>query len=332
MWLLRVEDANVYRVESVNSAYSNITGVEKEKVIGHLSEEVICLGNTDYIRSRYNEAVQTAQVVSFFTTAQFKEGPITAEIRMIPIANEEGKVVQLLGIAHNVTHQQKARKNLLKMNLQLRELTSHLHKVREEERTNMAREIHDELGQQLTGIKMDISWLGKKINTTDENIRNRINLLLQLADGTINTVRKIAAELRPGVLYDLGLAEAIDWHSKEFSKRTGIPVTFWTNVRDRKIPPDISIHIFRILQESLTNIARHANASKVHCDLLIHESRLLLIVADDGTGFDLRVASSKMTLGLLGMKERVAMINGKHEIVASPGSGTSISIEVPIPA
>ncbi|MCW3107626.1 MAG: domain S-box protein, partial [Segetibacter sp.] len=330
MWLMNVEDANQFRFETINNAYTNITGKAKEQVIGHLLEEVIPAKNIVQVKAKYMEAVQTGQVVSFFTKALFKIGEITAEIKIIPIKNEEGKVVQLLGTGNNVTEQKKARKELLQMNVQLRELASHLQSIREDERTSIAREIHDELGQQLTVLKMDISWLNKKLMPREENIENKLKGALELIDSTINTVRKIAAELRPSILDDLGLAEAIEWQSREFTNRTGISVNYAYRGKAGKLPPAISIGIFRIFQESLTNVARHANATQVDCLLKNTGSNLSLIMTDNGVGFNLNAKGERKTLGLLGMKERVMMLNGKCHIASEPGKGTTVSVEVPL--
>jgi PAS domain S-box-containing protein len=330
MWLVNVEEANRFRFETINSAYTSITGKTKEEVIGRLLEDVIPGKNIQYVKRKYVEAVQTGKVVCFFTTALFKRGEITVEIKIIPIKNEAGKVVQLLGTGNNVTEQKKARRELLQMNEQLRELASHLQTIREDERTSIAREIHDELGQQLTVLKMDLSWLNKKLVPRDENIESKLTGSLKLVDSTINTVRKIAAELRPSILDDLGLAEAIEWQSVEFMNRTGIRVSYRYSGKASKFPADISIGLFRIFQESLTNIARHANASRIDCVLENKGNSVCLIIADNGVGFDLNAKVKTKTLGLLGMKERTLMLNGKYDIVSQPGKGTTISVEVPL--
>ncbi|MCW3114595.1 MAG: hypothetical protein JWR18_2991 [Segetibacter sp.] len=331
MWLINVEDVNQFRYATVNNAYINVTGKTKEEVVGRLLEEVVPANNIVQVKAKYIEAAQTAQIVNFFTTAIFKIAEITAEIKIIPIKNEEGKVVQLLGTANDVTEQKKARRELLQMNIQLRELASHLQTIREDERTSMAREIHDELGQQLTVLKMDLSWLNKKLMPREENIENKLKGALELIDSTINTVRKIAAELRPGILDDLGLAEAIDWQSREFTNRTGIPVTYAYRGKADKLPPTISIGIFRVFQESLTNVARHANATQVDCLLQNADNNLSLIISDNGVGFKLNGKGERKTLGLLGMKERIMMLNGKFNVASEPGKGTTVSVEVPLP-
>jgi PAS domain S-box-containing protein len=242
----------------------------------------------------------------------------------------EGKRVYI-GSFNDITGQEKAKQDLEQTNMQLRELASHLQNIREEERASMAREIHDELGQQLTAIKMDISWLNKKLSLTDETHKQKIKGLFGLIDNTIHTVRRISSELRPGVLDDLGLAEALKWQITEFIKRSGIQVNFSSNALEQKFPDDITIGVFRIFQESLTNIARHAQATHVICELEKIGSCLLLKITDNGVGFDLNQKSKRKTLGLLGIRERIAMLNGKCEIASEIKKGTIVSVKIPLP-
>lgn len=212
---------------------------------------------------------------------------------------------------------------------QKNELASHLQDVREEERASMAREIHDELGQQLTAVKMDMSWLYKKINNADDNIKEKVQSTITLIDDTINTVRRIATELRPSILDDLGLVYAIEWHVGEFEKRSDIQVEYNTNCNDLEIPSKISIALFRILQESFTNIARHANATRVHVSLMIKDNMLALSIEDNGSGFDVERKPRNESFGLMGIKERTLMIGGEYIVKSKPGYGTSILVIVP---
>ncbi len=224
----------------------------------------------------------------------------------------------------------KSEETLIEKNLQLHNLASHLQDIREEERSTMAREIHDELGQQLTGLKMDIAWLQRKLKTENEPVLQKLKSSLELADVTINTVRRISSELHPSILDDLGLAEAIDWYGKEFYKRTGIRVLFQSNLHS-PIQPKASIAFYRIFQEALTNVARHAEATQVESLLLKVDDQLILSITDNGKGFNISDNKGKKSLGLLSMKERVTMLNGWHELESQPGQGTKIRVKVPIP-
>jgi PAS domain S-box-containing protein len=241
----------------------------------------------------------------------------------------EGKTVYLAS-THDITELAKAEDALLQTNKQLRELTIHLQEIREEERKHISREIHDELGQQLTALKLNLSWIAKKMTAQDEAVVTKIKSSLDVINGTIQTVRRLATELRPAMLDELGLAEAIRWQTNEFSKRTGIEVDFETNADECVFPPDISISFFRILQESLTNIIRHAEAGHVECKLHLADRSLLLQVCDDGKGFYPDNAGDKKSLGLLGIKERVEMLHGEYHLSSEPMKGTKLKVNVPL--
>jgi PAS domain S-box-containing protein len=329
MWLLRIENLHDYRVETYNKAYEMITGIEKQKAVGMLLQDVLPEESFAKIKNKYKQVVETGEVLTYFTTMAFPNGEVTAEVTLTPIKDHRGKVIRVLGTGVDVTQQQKARKELVKMNVELRQLTSHLQNVREEERTRIAREIHDELGQQLTGLKMDLAWLKKKNVSDEDTIANKLDSALHLIDGTINTVRKIASELRPSIIDDLGIKEALDWHCQEFTKRTGIKVSFKSTIKDLYLPKAVPTALFRIVQEALTNVARHSKATEVICILEEVNNELLLCVSDNGQGFSLNDQKQK-TLGLLGMRERVAILKGEYSIKSEPGQGTVISVNIPI--
>lgn len=216
------------------------------------------------------------------------------------------------------------------MNEQLRSLTAHLQNIREEERMHIAREMHDELGQLLTAFKMDISWLDKKLAGSDAVIRNKLADMSKLTEDAVVFVRNLASELRPSMLDDFGLIPALEWHSKEFEKRFNVEVEFQPEMKELKTPPLIGTGLFRMYQESLTNIARHAEATKVIAVLQVTDGRLYFSIRDNGKGFVVATDNHKKTLGLLGMKERAAMIGGNLEINSSPGKGTLVLIIVPL--
>ncbi|MBC7905080.1 MAG: PAS domain S-box protein [Gemmatimonadaceae bacterium] len=241
----------------------------------------------------------------------------------------EGQPVRLI-LANDITEQHQAQNALKDSHDQLRQLASHMEEVREEERIHIAREIHDELGQQLTGIKMDVSWISKKLVSEDESTRQKIKNVMELLDGAVKTVRKISSELRPSLLDDLGLGAAMEWHGEEFGRRSGLNIEFVAPISHPDLPSNVATGIFRIYQESLTNVARHANATHVFATLQFEEEQLSLTVRDNGQGFDASKIGEKKTLGLLGIKERALMMDGEYEISSIPGKGTTVSIVVPI--
>lgn len=234
-----------------------------------------------------------------------------------------------LGMVRDLTERIEAEKQLEESFLRIRELTSHLQHIREEERAHIAREIHDELGQQLTVMKMDIAWLGKKISLEEEQVRSKLRQMTELVDGTVKTVRRISSELRPSLLDDLGLVAAMDWHLKEFENRSGIKACLEEPLQDLQVSEAVKTGLFRIFQESLTNVARHARASHVIVKLQQKGINIEMSIEDDGEGFNKLQVDQKRTLGILGMKERSMMMGGKYEISSIPGRGTRVRVSVP---
>ncbi|HET6255762.1 MAG TPA: GAF domain-containing protein [Puia sp.] len=235
----------------------------------------------------------------------------------------------VLGIGFDISRSKEAENLLRQSEEDLRDLASSLQNVREEERAAIAREIHDELGQQLTAIKLDVSWLDRKI-TGDDLIKERITGILIMLTEMIQTIRRISTQLRPSILDDLGLIEALKWLVRDFQKRTGIHIQFDCPEESIKPEPAVTTGLFRIFQETLTNITRHAEATAVLARLYMEDDRLILTVTDNGKGFDPAVAKKKKTLGLLGMKERALMMKGVYEIDSQPGKGTSLRFSVPL--
>ncbi len=236
-------------------------------------------------------------------------------------------------ITQDITEQTRAEEKLRQSREDLRALTAHLQSVREEERTRVAREIHDELGQVLTAIQMDLAWHYDKLKHVPQPIRRTLQShttsTTKLIETSIGTIRRIATELRPEILDDLGLIPAIEWQTQEFRSRTGIRCDFHSNVEEIHLDRQRSTAVFRILQESLTNVARHADATGVSIDLHVDEAELVMEVVDNGKGFQEEQSSVVRSLGLLGMRERAVLLGGRVAIVGTPGRGTSVSLHLP---
>jgi len=224
-----------------------------------------------------------------------------------------------------------AQRRLTRSREQLRSLAARLQSIREEERSKIAREVHDVLGQALTGIKMDVTWIMARL-PDDTRLVARTKSLSALIDSTIQMVRRIATDLRPGILDNLGLVAAVEWETGEFQARTGINCRLNTNLRDASIASESATAVFRIFQETLTNVARHAQATAVSVDLGEQEGRIVLQVADNGRGIDLAEVTQSKSVGLLGMRERAAILGGDLVISGAPGQGTSVVLSVPLGA
>lgn len=221
---------------------------------------------------------------------------------------------------------------------QLRELSAHVESVREDERTGIAREIHDELGQALTALKMDLAWVARRLSgagdsqVPGETLLGKIQAMSKMTDDVIHQVRRISAQLRPGVLDDLGLLAAIEWQAQEFEKRTRTKVTLRSNLGDALLDRDLSTAVFRIFQEALTNVARHAEAPHVEVRLERQERTLLLEVRDDGKGITAEAARNPRSLGLLGIRERARRLGGIASVERVEPRGTLVRLVLPIAA
>jgi PAS domain S-box-containing protein len=213
---------------------------------------------------------------------------------------------------------------------QLRALAAQLQSVREAERASIAREIHDELGQACTAIKMDLALISHKTDKSQTSLRRKVDATIQLVDGMIVTLRRIASDLRPRTLDDLGLTAALEWQAQEFEKRTGISCRVTLPQEPLVLDADRSTAIFRIFQESLTNVARHSQASQVVARLEKSGDQLLLHVQDNGVGFDLEEVKTRRSLGLVGMRERALLLNGELNVAGVRGSGTTMTLRIPL--
>jgi PAS domain S-box-containing protein len=212
---------------------------------------------------------------------------------------------------------------------QLRALTAHMESIREEERRRIALEVHDTLGQALTGLKINLSILGKKV-AGEEELEESVEAMSVLLDSTIASVREIATELRPGVLDDLGLAAALEWQLARFGEITGLEYHFAADAEESPLEKGLSIALFRIAQEALTNVARHAEATKVELSLSGSDREVILEVRDDGRGITVNEITGFDSLGILGMRERAHALGGKVSVRKGRDGGTIVKVTVPL--
>jgi PAS domain S-box-containing protein len=244
-----------------------------------------------------------------------------------PVKDRSGRLCGFSLVMRDVTEAKSSREELTRSEQQLRSLASHLHTVRENERSRIAREIHDELGQELTCLKMDVAWLQN--NTTNQpELEEKVAAMRRSVEQSLQSVRRISAELRPRVLDELGLAAAVEWHVQEFADRTGIHCVLPDPLADVTVDPERSTALYRILQEALTNVARHAGATRVDIDLREDDEGLLLQVRDNGCGIPAD-QGTRLSLGLFGMRERAIALGGRLTIDSSPGCGTIVRVRMP---
>ena len=234
----------------------------------------------------------------------------------------------LTAVFRDLTERKRTELELLETNRQLHSLSATLQNYREEERTRIARELHDELGQLLTGIRMEVSWLAGRLAPDQGRLSDKIASVKGQIDQTIGTVRRISSELRPLVLDDLGFAAAATWYVDQFSARTGIPVELSLPDVDPERGDAVATALFRVLQESLTNVARHAEASKVGVRLEFADDSWILSIRDDGCGF-VHEPEKGGDIGLVSMRERAQNLGGRFAVNSAPGAGTTVEVIIP---
>ncbi|MCZ6481560.1 MAG: PAS domain S-box protein [candidate division NC10 bacterium] len=241
------------------------------------------------------------------------------------------KLSEAIGILEEqIDERHRAEEELLSSREQLRALSTRLLSVQEEERSRIAREIHDELGQALTGLKIDLTWVAQRLAPNQEHVKKKTDWMTHLIDTTVQTVRRISTELRPRILDHLGLVAALEWQIREFQDRTGIACMF------TKHPEEITVHVerattvFRICQEALTNVGRHAFATRIDLSLTKVGQDLVLEVRDNGTGITKEAVADPKSLGLIGMRERVLPMGGDVTIKGVRGKGTAVTVRIPI--
>ncbi|GAB3258226.1 PAS domain-containing sensor histidine kinase [Chitinimonas naiadis] len=215
---------------------------------------------------------------------------------------------------------------------ELRAFATAAHSVREQEKSRIARELHDELGQALTALKMDVNWIQAQLPAEDSQVRQKLGKMQTLLDNTVAATRRISTEMRPLILDDLGVVAALEWLVENFSQRTGVPCQLTVGDPDAHWPDPLATAIFRIVQESLTNIARHAQASEASISLTQTATEVLIDIRDDGRGFSQDEASKPNSFGLLGLRERAYLLGGVTRIDSPAGRGTHIAVRLPLPS
>jgi PAS domain S-box-containing protein len=326
--ILRYTPAVVYikdragRYTLVNSRFEQVFGLRNEQVRGKTDHEIFPGPMADQFRASDLRVLATRQSHQVEEVVPQTAGTRTYLSVKFPIYNNQEDPIGLCGIATDITAQKRAQD-------QLRRLSGSIMANQEQERRAIARELHDELGQVLTALRMDAVWLNARLRPSDPQASDRALAMCQLIDHTIDEVRSLATRLRPGVLDDLGLLDALEWYITDFEKRTGIACIF----KHRNVPEVDGIGAtaaYRIAQEALTNVTRHAEASQVKVSLQPEKGALTLAVVDNGRGFDTKEIAAFECLGLAGMRERASLLGGRLEIRSRPGKGTRVCFRLPV--
>lgn len=328
------------------------------ETMGYTREEVLGRPLTDFFTPDSREYAQTIGIPQFFRKGFIKEvlykmvkksgEIIDVSLSAIADRDETGRIQRSLAVSIDVTERNRAEAALRiatqelsqyskalevqvqKRTEQLRHLSGSIMASQENERAAIARELHDELGQLLTALRMDAVWLEKRLGEQDGPAAERAAAMASLVDTTIEEVRAMSIRLRPGVLDDLGLVEALEWFTSEFERRAEIACIFSHDPMP-VVPDAIATAAYRIAQEALTNVARHAaTATRAEVELRMRDDTLTLTVSDDGRGFDPTTLAETKQLGLVSMRERAVLVNGTLTVTSAPGNGTVVTLKVPL--
>ena len=317
-----------HRILQANSAVLEQLGVEPEAIISQYCPRVIHGQDEPWYACPLEEAVEKGHAIEREALDQKSGRWIRSAVYPTGRFTNDGSRI-FFHLVSDITDRKQAEEQIRTSREQLRELSLHLESVREEERTNIAREIHDELGQILTGLKIDLSWLTKRLPKEQLLLVEKTKSMYELIDIAVQTVKRISTELRPGALDDLGIAAATEWQAQEFEKRTDIKVQFKATPVDIVLDRNLSTAIFRIFQEALTNVVRHADATTVRVSLKKGKNGILLRVRDNGKGIEQKQIADPKAFGLIGMRERARFWGGEIRISGTPGKGTAIVVSIP---
>jgi PAS domain S-box-containing protein len=326
--ILRYTPAVVYiqdkegRYKLVNPRFEELFGINREDIRGKSPYDIFPKEIADQFRAVDLQVLKEKRSYQTEEPIPQADGTHTYLAVKFPIYDEQGVASGLCGISTDITEIKKAQD-------QLRRLSGSIMASQEKERAAIARELHDELGQVLTALRMDSVWLNERLQENYPKASQRALTMCDLIDKTIDEVRSLSTRLRPGVLDDLGLIDALEWFTTDFAKRTGIMCTF-KHLNMPEVDDSVATAAYRVAQEALTNVARHSFATRVKVTLQAKKGILTLTVFDNGRGFNTRAITESACLGLAGMRERACLIGGSLEIHSQPTKGTKVSFRLPL--
>lgn len=312
-----------------------------EKIFGYTPDELRGL-NTEILhvnREKYEEFDQiTLPVLAEKGSMQIefvmrrKNGSVFPSEHTVNIMwNDQNEMEAVVSVVRDITERKRAESELKASQERLQNLARHLQNIQEEERQRISRDIHDELGQSLTALHLDLLWLQRKLSAKpDEKLQKKIDSMTGIIDQAIDSVQRISMDLRPGIIDDLGFESAIEWEVQQLEDRLGITCDFKPDDIEGQIPRDIGVTLYRILQEAFTNIARHAEASSVSVLFQVKSGEVILEVHDDGKGIAQDTIKSPQSFGINSMRERANTWNGEFSIKSAPNTGTTITVRIPL--
>ncbi|MBN1614169.1 MAG: PAS domain S-box protein [Deltaproteobacteria bacterium] len=319
------------RIIFANNAVRDIFGWQPEELIGrHVSIIYRNARESQRLARLFYQKLAIQRTVEAEYPCRRKDGQDIL-CRLRAARTGETLVQRRIVVTYDdITEQKRVEEELRTSHQQLRDLSLHLQSLREKESTRIAREIHDELGQSLTALKMDVSWLGSQLSGEHRILREKTERMAALIDTIVDSVHRISTELRPILLDDLGLTAAMEWQAQEFQNRCGVECDIDMDFRESILEKDLATTLFRIFQEILTNVARHAGATHVGVHLTERGNRLRLEITDNGRGITPEQISDPKSFGIMGICERAGLWGGRVRITGKNGKGTTITVLIPL--
>ncbi len=321
-------------VTMINSAGAEILGYPKKDIIGkNWFDTFLVMENKKNVKKIFNEMMAGLNHIHHYeiNTVKCRLNKVkTIGWHNSVLKDEHGKIIGTLSSGEDITEKLKLQKDLESSHEELKKLTEYLQNVREDERTKLARELHDDLGQSLTALRLDLSQILRRIQPDEEQLSKKVESAISLSGETLKTVQKITSDLRPGMIDDLGLIPAIRWYVDEFKERSGIKVKLNFDVEESDINEEYKISIYRIIQEALTNVIRHAHATRVAIRFNKKDDKLMLRIHDNGVGIKEKQINKPKSFGMIGMKERIVLTGGQFEVEGEKNKGTTIKITIPL--
>jgi PAS domain S-box-containing protein len=317
------------KITDVNLSTEKITGITRKKLIG--SDFADYFSDPVKARKGYKKVFSEGVVKDYPLTIIHKNGKeLDVLYNATLFKDEAGKVQGVFAAARDITELKKIEEELRKSKELLEKLNQHLLEVRENERNQIALNLHDDLGQKLTAINLDIAWLKRRMGVQSQPVREKFEDMSMMIKDTIESIKETSAFLRPAILFDLGLVPAINSQLSKFEKQTGIKCHLYCSPDEIVFDNQLSLILYRILQESLTNIARHSGAKTVEVNLRNLNNKGEMLITDDGIGIETGKVNSLKSMGIAGIKERVKSVLGKMTIIGEKGKGTRIKILIPL--
>jgi two-component system sensor histidine kinase UhpB len=332
LFLIQVEADDRYRFLCVNTSFLKVTGLTREQVNGKRIDEILPETSLALAKGKYQEAIRGRKTVSWEESVSYPAGRRVGEVTVTPLADKTGTIDQLAGVVRDITERALAGQRSEAYGRKLQVLSRRVVEVQETERRHLARELHDELGQTLTVVQLNLQAV---LQSPDAGaLAPCLQESLEAVARALEQVHDISLNLRPSILDDLGLEPALRWYTNRQAALAGLQAGFAMDPLEQRLDPIIETECFRIAQEALTNVVRHAQARTVTVELHTKEGRLHLSVRDDGVGFDVAPVREQavrgVSLGLLSMEERAALAGGGLEFKSTPGQGAEVQAWFPL--